>query len=149
MVLNPPAFRQDGFKVVVCLYFVYFILVLLHPGGSRVQRYIMSVFHPEQEKRRIQYLHYTIRAKRISLFHLVTTGLKKKPTITFKQWLGIKFPILKRCFRCLKNDVCDICSSITPNVTHITKYKVCDVCKRKLMNEKTDKNWSLTRGKSL
>ncbi|CAD5111547.1 DgyrCDS845 [Dimorphilus gyrociliatus] len=149
MELNHPAYRQEGFKVIIVLYAIYFLLVLLHPGGSRVQRYIMSVFHPQQEKRRIQYLHYTIRAKRMSLFHLITTGLRKKPTITFKQWLSLKFPTLKKCFACLRSDVCDICSAVSMNIVFITKYKVCICCQRKLVNEKGEKNWSLTRGKSI
>lgn len=133
---HKPSFRGENFGLIVGLYCLYFILVIFHPIGLRLQRKIMSLFYIEQEHRRIVYLHNQIRVKRYNFVYLIKKRLENENSVKLSDWFKLKFPLLFKlcCFCCKNYKICDICSKSEKQIINIVKYNVCHNCKLKLIN---------------
>ncbi|XP_053394074.1 DC-STAMP domain-containing protein 2-like [Mercenaria mercenaria] len=111
---TPPT--DEYVLVFLVLYILAICFVILRGYGMRMRRKIAAYYYPEQETARMEYLHKTIRHRRVARQRFLRQEVKSahkesvlKKKFRLSTWVVSRFPCITRCISPREQLECSSC----------------------------------------
>lgn len=127
---NPTSPTGEYAIILILLYLFAVCFVILRGYGMRLRRKISAYYYPEQENARMEYLHKTIRHRRMARTRFLRQEVKSthkestmKEKFRLSTWLASHFPCMAKCIPSRKKLACSSCEEQEGKFHHVKLTK--------------------------